>query len=101
MERRRKYSDLLLQLHLALVLPTELHSSQNRPFTKAIKQKKKNAAPSDFFRCTRKTRSYWLHYFETELNLIMKIPTDVKDIKAIREFLTTIRSQVCGMATIA
>jgi hypothetical protein len=28
----------------------------------------------------------------------MKIPNDVKDIKAIREFLTTIRTQVCGMA---
>lgn len=28
----------------------------------------------------------------------MKIPTDVKDIKSIREFFTTIRMQICGMA---
>jgi hypothetical protein len=28
----------------------------------------------------------------------MKIPTDLKDVKAIREFLTNIRTQVCGMA---
>lgn len=28
----------------------------------------------------------------------MKIPTDPKDVKSIREFLTTVRSQVCGMA---
>ena len=27
----------------------------------------------------------------------MKIPTDLKDVKAIREFLTNIRTQVCGM----
>ena len=28
----------------------------------------------------------------------MKVPSDPKDLKAVREFLTTIRTQVCGMA---
>jgi hypothetical protein len=58
----------------------------------------KNAISHRFFPTHEKKGFKMPATFEFEHSDNMKIPTDPNDIKAIRELLTTIRTQVCGMA---